>query len=197
MSSSPGTLFSTFVNTCKYAEFPVCEVIEIDVERYFSYSRVENRHMSLELPEGVDEENRVVPSILTRSVTCASCFRPNILPECRGYSRELHDTAIRNEGHCEVWMIMCRDDSPGWDFFLWLVKVSTMPLQGEVVPPLPHLRQPEDFSSLRSSSVQGVVSMGGQNGRRGSYHSLGCLDPGCYQSTRYKNAPTKIGRAHV
>ena len=137
------------------------------MERYFSYSRVENRHVRLQLPERVDEHNRVVPSILACSITCASCFCTNILPDWRGHSRELQYSTIRNEGHCEVWMIMCSDDGPGWDFFFRLSQVSTMLPRKRLFVPRLRSRQPRDSSFLQSSSGQDIALKGGRNGMRG------------------------------
>ena len=76
--------------------------------------------MSLELPKGVDEEDRVVPSILTRSIACTTCFQVDELASSGMNRGEMHYARIGDEGDSEVRMIMRGDDWASWDFFLGL-----------------------------------------------------------------------------
>jgi len=54
--------------------------------------------VSFELPESVDEQDWVVPSILTGSVSCSSCFHLDILSDGWVDTRVLHDSSVWDEG---------------------------------------------------------------------------------------------------
>jgi hypothetical protein len=129
MSSSSSTLFSTLVNSCEKAEFPVCKIVEIKVEWNLGDSGIENRHVRLELPERIDEENGVVPSVLASGITRTSCFRANILTNRGSYGWVLHNSAVRDQRQGEVGMELRGDDGPSWNFLFRLLKVSTVLLQ--------------------------------------------------------------------
>jgi hypothetical protein len=73
--------------------------------------------MSPELPEGVDEQDWIVPSILPTAVSCAARFHMNILPNGRMKGRIVHDSSIWDKRHSEVGMIVRVDDRSSWNFF--------------------------------------------------------------------------------
>ena len=74
--------------------------------------------MSPKLPESVDKEHRIIPSILSGTISSTAGFHMNILPDSRVKGWIVHDSRIRNERHGEVRMIVGVDDGSGWDFFL-------------------------------------------------------------------------------
>ena len=39
--------------------------------------------MSSELPEGVDEENWIIPPVLSTTISCTTGFHVDVLPESR------------------------------------------------------------------------------------------------------------------
>ena len=76
--------------------------------------------MSPKLPERVDKEHRIIPSILSGTISSTAGFHMNILPDSRVKGWIMHDPRIRNERHGKVRMIMGVDDGSGWDLFLGL-----------------------------------------------------------------------------
>lgn len=157
MCGRSGTLFGTFVDACKHAKLPVCEVVQINVQGNFSNGCVQRHHVRPELPEGVDEENRIVPSVLASTITCTSSFCVNILSDSRGYSWVLYGSTVWDEGHGEVWVVMSSNDGSSWDFFLHLYFVSTTRRLDMPTVPRPRRKQPGDFLSGRPSFSQDIA----------------------------------------
>ena len=69
-------------------------------------SRVDFRHMVSELPERIHEEDGIIPSILTRSITGSSGLQLHVLADGRMHGRVLLGPGVWYEGHGEVWMVV-------------------------------------------------------------------------------------------
>jgi hypothetical protein len=76
------------------------------------------------LPEGVDEEDWVVPSILAGSVSCSGCFHVDVLSDSWMDTGILHDSSVWDERHSEVGMIVRIDDWSSGDFLFLLFLIS-------------------------------------------------------------------------
>jgi hypothetical protein len=122
--SIPCSLLGSLVDAGHDTKFPVREVVEVDVKWKAGNSLVQSGHVCLELPEGVDEENGVIPSVLTRSISCTTCFQSDELTSSRMNRWEVHDSRVRDERDGEVWMVMRSDDWTSWDFLLRLESIS-------------------------------------------------------------------------
>jgi hypothetical protein len=154
-SSSSCSLLDSLIETGQNTELPVCQMVEVDVKWKSSNSRVQGGHMRSELPESIDEENRIIPSILSSRIPRSSSFHVDILSYCRMQSWQMHNSSIRDEGHGEVRMVMRGDDSPDWYLFfrLFLSAFSFLQKQHNS-PPHPHHHSSEGSSSSQSSSVR-------------------------------------------
>lgn len=62
-------LLHVFIDAGNETELPVLHVVESDAQWQRFNGRVQLRHVALELPERVEEDNRIVPSILSRDIS--------------------------------------------------------------------------------------------------------------------------------
>ena len=76
--------------------------------------------MCLELPEGVNEHDGIIPPILPSGVSCSSSFEVHILTHSWMQTWILHDSGVWNEGHGEIRMVMRSDDRTSRNFFFGL-----------------------------------------------------------------------------
>lgn len=83
MSCGIGCLSSTHFNASNDGEFPVGQIVEIDMNGQACDCFVQNSHMRLELPEGIDEEDWIIPAILTRPISCTVPFYLDELSDSR------------------------------------------------------------------------------------------------------------------
>lgn len=82
--------------------------------------RVQSRHVRFELPERVDEQNRIVPSVLPCSISGSTCFHVNILPNSRMKGWVNHNSSVWNKRHGEIRVIVRGYDRASRYFFLRL-----------------------------------------------------------------------------
>lgn len=92
IGSISGGLLHTFINAGKKTELPVREMIEVDVNWETRDSRVQRHHVSPQLPEGVNEEHGIIPSILSTAISSTRRFRMNVLANSWVKSWIVHDT---------------------------------------------------------------------------------------------------------
>src|ERR1700722_18102321 len=99
--------------------------------------------MSSELPESIDEQNWVVPSILSTTISCTAGFHVDILSDSRVERRIMHDPRVRDERHGEVRMIVRIDNWSGRNFLLGLYFCQHLPPgpANEDIPLQSHLQQ--------------------------------------------------------
>lgn len=104
--SLAGTLLGALVNASDDIELPVGHVVQGNTQGHFIDGRVQQGHMTLQLPESVQEHDRIIPTILAGGVTSIGTFELYILASGRRQLAKSLRTAIGNQRDGEVGVIV-------------------------------------------------------------------------------------------
>ena len=99
-------LLRALVDTADNVELPVGHVVKSDAQRHRLNSGVQLSHVGLQLPESVDESDRVVPSILSSGVASTSALQLQILASSGVHLAKLGGSGVWDQGYGEIGVVV-------------------------------------------------------------------------------------------
>lgn len=103
-------LLGVHLNVGHDLELKGCHVGEVNVQRKLLDGVVEGNHLLVELPEGVDEEQRVVPAILAGSVTGPRRLEANKVLDGGVHVGKILEAKRRDEREARVGVVVVGND---------------------------------------------------------------------------------------